>query len=201
MINANDAFTLDLSLFAGKVSDMAPGNIPAGASPGCLDMWFGGQYTATRPAWLHALPNAFGSGDILSHLDYPQPTGETNLIALYSDGSLWQNNVQDGTYQKLGWVSPGVRFKAVAAFDKFFMAYRGLELTSPFTDAQLAGGDVPRYLNTLGHLWRVTSDAPGGGYSVTGAIIGPEAVVTPSNFVIGPAITAIGYSVSGFNGS
>jgi hypothetical protein len=186
---------MDLSLFGGKVTDMAAGNIPAGTSPSCSDMFFSGQYVATRPAMVHALNNALVEGaNIISHLDYPQTTGQTETVIQYSDGSIWTNNVQTQVSTQVGSISPNTRFKAVAAFGKFFMAFRNLSLTSPFASAQLAGGEIPRYLNSLGHLWRVTSDAPGGGLAVTGINMGPSSLVTPGPYTLGPAITSITYT-------
>jgi len=194
-INAEKTFSLDLSLFGGKVSDIAAGNTPAGTSPFCLDMFFGAQYVATRPALIHSLNAALASGaDVLSHLDFPQSTGQTNCIILYENCTLWSNNVQSGTSVQLGTATPGCRFKAVAAFNHFFMAFRSLSLTTPFTSAQAAGGDIPRYVNALGHTWRVTSDAPGGGYSVSGVNIGPTNIINTPTYVGGPDITSITYS-------
>lgn len=193
-INAEGTFSLDLSLFAGKVTDMAPGNLPAGVSPDCSDVWFGAQYVATRPALIHTLNAALDGGDIVSHLDYPQSTGETKCVILYDTGSLWTNSAQTGMSSELGQVAPGSQFKAVSAFNKFFMAFRGLQLTSAFIDAQLAGGDIPRYVNTLGNLRRVTTDAPGGGFAVNPVTISPENLVAPAAYTVGPAISSIAAS-------
>lgn len=191
MFNDLGYFTSDLSTFGGQVKDMAAGNIPAGASSGCSDMFFSGQYTATRPALIHSLAAPLGVGDILSNNDYPQQDGTTKNMLLYADGSIWSKNVQTGATAQVGTATPGVRFHSVAAFDHFFMAFRSLGLTSSFTDATLAGGDIPLYVNPLGHTWRVTTDAPGGGFSVSTVSIAPEDIVLPGIFVIGPAITAI----------
>src|SRR6516225_3103532 len=122
MLNKQKTFSIDLSIFAGKVSDMAPGNLPPGVSPDCSDMFFGGQYTATRPAFIQALDSALGEGDVLSHNDYPLPTGQTQNVLLYEDdGSLWTKNVQTDVTTQVGSVTPGARFKSIAAFNKFFM--------------------------------------------------------------------------------
>jgi hypothetical protein len=96
MLNKDKTFSIDLSIFGGKVSDMAPGNLPAGSSPDCQDMFFSGQYTATRPALLRALAFAFGSGSVVSHNDYPQPNALNKRIVLYSDGSLWSAVTNQG---------------------------------------------------------------------------------------------------------
>lgn len=170
---------------------MAPGNLPKGVSPACNDMMFGGQWTATRAALVHCLNTALGTGDILSHNDYPQQDGSTVTVMLYEDGTLWTKNVQSGATVEIGSVTPGVRFKSVAALDHFFMAFRGLGLTSPFTDAQWAGGDAPRYINPQGNMYRVTSDAPGGGFSVSSITLGPEDLVTPGAWVIGPDVVSV----------
>src|SRR5271170_5606665 len=82
-INAEQTFSLDLSTFGGIVKDVAAGNAPAGVSVSCSDMFFSAQYTATRPAFMHALANSLVSGeDINSHLDYPQQDGTTDLVLL-----------------------------------------------------------------------------------------------------------------------
>lgn len=191
-INAEQTFSLDLSTFGGIVKDVAAGNAPAGVSVSCSDMFFSAQYTATRPAFMHALAASLVSGeDINSHLDYPQQDGTTDLVLLYGDGSLWTEKVETGATTQIATVSKNTRFKGTAAFNKFFMAFRSLSLTSSFTSAQLAGGDVPRYINQLGHVWRVTTDAPGGGFSVQGVTIAPEDLVTPGAWVTGPAVDSI----------
>lgn len=168
---------------------MAAGNLPAGASPVCSDMFFGGQYTATRPALVHAFADPLvEDADILSHNDYPLPNGQSQTVVLYSDGSVWCENVQTTTATQVGAVTPGARFKSIAAFDKFFMAFR-----PPVGGAlpNLSGCDIPSYINANGKLRPVTQDAPGGGFSVTGVTIGPEDLVTPGAWITGPDITSV----------
>ena len=194
MINKRKTFSLDLSIFGGKVSDMAPGNLPAGSSPLCGDMFFSGQYTATRPALMHTLSNIGygGSGrpgfQIFSHNDYPQPNGQTETIALYDDGQLWYDNPFTSSTAQIAQVTPGSRFKSIAAFNKFFMAFRGeVGRTLP----NLSGYDMPQYINPQGNVRPVTQDAPGGGFSVTGVTIAPEDLVTPGAWLTGPDITSV----------
>ena len=95
MLNDKGLYSEDLSLFGGQVLDIAAGNLPKGSSPQCSDMFFSGQYVATRPALSHLLSSHLvGGANILSHDDYPLPKGQSETVMLYDDGSIWTNNVQ-----------------------------------------------------------------------------------------------------------
>src|SRR5271170_5989798 len=71
-LNAEQTFSLDLSIFGGKMSDMAAANAPAGVSVSCSDMFFSAQYTATRPALIHAFTRPAAIPGITG---YDQSTG------------------------------------------------------------------------------------------------------------------------------
>ena len=170
-INSEQTFSLDLSLFGSKVSDLNAANLPAGVSPDNSNIFFYPQGAATRPAFIHALANPFsGSSHVLSHAPYTPPGGTYNIVALDANQNIWQNNVVSGVSEKLFTLSPWFNahnqkyFNGAQLFDKFFLAFfdpfNGL---NPFSTA----ADIPRYINPLGHCNRVTIDAPGGGLSVT----------------------------------
>jgi hypothetical protein len=191
VLNKSKTFSIDLSIFGGKVSDMAPGNLPAGSSPVCGDMFFGGQYTATRPALIHTLSGSGRAGlQVFSHNDYPQPNGQTETILLFDDGQVWYDNPFTTATAQIAQVTPGSRFKSIAAFNKFFMAFRG---AVGGTFPNLSGYDMPQYINPQGNVRPVTQDAPGGGFSVTGITIAPEDLVTPGAWLTGPAVTNIAF--------
>lgn len=166
-INAEQTFSLDLSLFGSKVSDLSPGNLPAGVSPDNSNCFFFPQGVSSRPAYIHALASGFGEVSVMSHSRYTPPGGFYGMVGLDSALNLWQYDVEDGTPTKLFTLSPWGNdqkyFSGVQLFDKFFMAFFDpLNGLNQFSSA----ADVPRYINTLGHCNRVTIDGPGGGLSI-----------------------------------
>ena len=172
-LNSEQTFSLDLSLFSGKVSGIAAGNLPAGASPDCADVFFLPQQVATRPAIIYALENSISSSsyglgavDVMSHDAYSAPDGLKYIMALDSAGNINQYNVLEGTNSVLGVVEPGSRFCATQAFSKFFMAFFDGHESANFSDSAYVGTDIPRYINSLGQLNRVTVDGPGGGMTI-----------------------------------
>lgn len=171
MLNQEQTFSLDLSLFGSKVSDLNPANLPAGVSPDNSNVFYYPQGVATRPAFLHALSNALaGASNICSHESFAPPGGSNFIVALDQNQNIWLSNVISGSNLKLFteslWNNTNNQkyFNGAQLFDKFFMAFfdpwNGLNQFS-------TAADVPRYVNTLGHCNRVTIDAPGGGLSVT----------------------------------
>ena len=140
-LNSEQTFSLDLSLFSGKVSGIAAGNLPAGASPDCADVFFLPQQVATRPAIIYALENSISSSsyglgavDVMSHDAYSAPDGLKYIMALDSAGNINQYNVLEGTNSVLGVVEPGSRFCATQAFSKFFMAFFDGHESANFSD-------------------------------------------------------------------
>lgn len=168
MLNQEQTFSLDLSLFGSKVSDLNPANLPAGVSPNNSNVFYYPQGVATRPAFIHAT-SAFSHGEILSHAPYVPPGGMYNIMALDENQNIWENNVITGMQSILFTLSPWNStsnqkyFNGAQLFDKFFMAF-----FDPFNGLNQfsTAADIPRYVNTLGHCNRVTIDAPGGGLSV-----------------------------------
>jgi len=171
LLNQEQTFSLDLSLFGSKVSDLNAANLPAGVSPDNNNVFFYPQGVATRPAFIHALANPFsGASYVMSHAPYTPPGGGYYIVALDDAQNIWEYNVVEGTALKLftlsKWLSGDDQkyFNSAQLFDKFFMAFfdpwNGLNQYS-------TAADIPRYVNPLGHCNRVTIDGPGGGLSVT----------------------------------
>ena len=167
-INAEQTFSLDLSLFGSKVSDINPANLPAGVSPDNSNCFYYPQGVATRPSFIHALASAIGEVSVMSHKPYLPPGGTYNIVALDSGLGLSSYNVITGDLDSLFTLSPwaGIGsqkyFSGAQIFDKFFMAFfdpiNGLNKFS-------TAADVPRYINALGHCNRVSTEC-GGGLSV-----------------------------------
>jgi hypothetical protein len=186
-INSEQTFSLDLSLFGSKVSDLHPANLPAGVSPDNSNIFYYPQGAATRPAFIHVLNQALTNDPaVMSHAPYTPPGGTYNIVTLDSDRNIWNYNVVSGAATELFTLSPWLTnnqkyFNSAQLFDKFFMAFfdpwNGLNQFS-------TAADIPRYINPLGHCNRVTIDGPGGGLSVENVNL--ENLLTPmtieSNF-------------------
>jgi hypothetical protein len=167
-INAEQTFSLDLSLFGSKVSDLNPANLPAGVSPDNSNCFYYPQGVASRPSFIHALAAAIGSVSVMSHKPYTPPGGAYGIVALDSGLDLSIYNVIDGSLDNVFTLSPWSGstnqkyFSGTQLFDKFFMAFfdpiNGLNKFS-------TAADVPRYINALGHCNRVSTEC-GGGLSV-----------------------------------
>lgn len=149
------------------MSDLAPGNLPAGASPDNQNCFFIAQEVATRPAMINALSGS-GSINTMSHAPYVPPTGRKYIMALDSEGNINQYDVAGESISIIGTVPAGHRFSSASAFGKFFMSFFDADESSNFSHSQFSGTDIPRYVNSLGHLNRVTSEGPGGGLEITG---------------------------------
>lgn len=198
------AFSLDLSLFGSKVTDLEAADLPMGAMPANGElMFFAGAY-ATRPAFVRNLLSPLGSltgntdVQVTGVADYPAPDGDFFTILEDNFGNIWTDDVvaQTGP-QPLTTVSAGTSFRSTAAFSKLWMAFFS-PLPQPFSDSSLVGTDVPRYYDGQ-NVWRVTQDAPGGGLSVAAVTLAGNTLVAGS-VTAGPAISSI-YSSdpTGFN--
>lgn len=177
-LNAEQTFSLDLSLFGGKVNGIAAANLPPGSSPDCADMFFLPQQVATRPAFEHALSDSYGSVNIMSHAPYSAPSGSKYIVSLDSSGKMNLTNVSTGSNSNLGTVEIGARFSSVEAFSKIFFAFFNPTEAANFANSQFAGTDIPRYINQQGEMNRLTVDGPGSGYSVAVSQQGPLSLVS-----------------------
>ena len=192
-LNAEQTFSLDLSLFGGKVNGIAAANLPPGSSPDCTDVFFLPQQVATRPAFIYALDDTLGSKDIMSHAPYSSPNGLKYIISAASDGSLNSYNVKAGTDASLGTCEAGARFASTEAFAKFFMAFYDSAEAANFSNSQFVGTDIPRYVNQFGVLSRVTVDGPGGGWGTSDVLEGTltvSSLTRSGNIVTADLITS-----------
>jgi len=114
----------------------------------------------------YALAGNLGAVDVMSHDAYSAPNGLKYIMALDSAGNINQYNVTAGTNSVLGVAEPGSRFSSTEAFAKFFMAFFDATESANFSKSPFVGTDIPRYINALGQLNRVTVDGPGGGMTV-----------------------------------
>ncbi len=79
-----------LNIFNGLVSDMAPADLPAGASPDCADVAFISGAVMTRPGLLSMYTPIAGNPTVNYLKTYIQPNLSQTLLALDSSGkTLW----------------------------------------------------------------------------------------------------------------
>lgn len=203
-LNTEQTFSLDLSLFSGKVNGIAAANLPPGSSPDCTDVFFLPQQVATRPAFIYALDDTLGSKDIMSHAPYSSPNGLKYIISAASDGSLNSYDVKAGMNAPLGTCEAGARFASTEAFAKFFMAFYDSAEAANFSNSQFVGTDIPRYVNQFGVLSRVTVDGPGGGWGTSDVLEGTLTVsslsrsgnIVTADLITSPANLEVGWFVN-----
>lgn len=223
--NPSAAIDVPLSLFSGTNTELAPSDIPEGVSPDNQDAIFLPGSAQSRPC-LHKLyaGRVNTTPTYAKELDLPNGT-KLNLV-LFSDGSLWKEDVTNnpGQLTQIGSVTPGAYCQSVSAFSKEWLA---------FSDG-IHGVDAPRQFDGT-NLDRVSQDGPGQSPTVadevssfTIAAIGVPGLsvasdvnnittatqsgnlVTlqlqnPSNFVspatVGDPIVVAGVGVAGYNGT
>ena len=78
-----------LDIFGGLVTDMAPADLPAGASPDCADVAFVPGAVKTRPGLLSMFAAISGNPTINYLKTFIQPNLAETLLALDSAGLLW----------------------------------------------------------------------------------------------------------------
>src|SRR6476660_5241868 len=99
-----------LDIFGGLVTDVAPPDLPAGASPDCADVAFLPGAVKTRPGLLSVFSAISGNPTINYLKTYIQPNVTETLLALDSSGSLW-GELTPGTLTQIN-AGPGGVFVA-----------------------------------------------------------------------------------------
>jgi hypothetical protein len=153
-VNTIGAVDVALQVFGGKNSELAPPNLPEGASPDNQDVAFLPGSVFSRPGLhkLFATPLPTNATVVYAK-SYIQPNGNPLNLYLDSNGILWKEDVtaSPGTYSQLLQTQPGSYAKSCTAFGREYIA---------ISDGQ-HGADVPlQYDGT--NLDRVTQDGPGG---------------------------------------
>lgn len=171
--NSEEAFNLDLSLWGSKITDMDPADIPPGAMPNNGELMFLAGAYATRPAFVKNLSESIntiqGTSNlqIVSVADYPLPNGSFLTMFEDSAGTIWADpTATNEPPYAVAQATVGTYFRAVTAFGKIFFAFYSPTYAETFSDSPFVGVDVPKYYDGT-NIWRVTTDSPGGGLSVT----------------------------------
>lgn len=161
-LNPRGTFSLDLSLFGSRITDIQPTDLPAGVSPDNENCWFQPGMVATRPRFQRLLQTPIaGNPSILSATEYQAISGALPTVFLDSNGSLWINDPVNPTVTtEIATTIPGLRAKFSNSFGKLFAALYSPTLTAAFAASPFVGGHVPVYYNGQ-QLNRVTTDAPG----------------------------------------
>ena len=174
MFNTRGLFTLDCSLFGSLVTDMSPTDLPIGASPANSDAFYlpGGIFT--RPALQRIMNSQSGGGPtIMSVANFPLPLGDFRTVYLDSTGNLTYNDPLSPLtppFDNITEVAAGSQFKSEIYGGKMWFAFYNPTQSAAFADSPFVGTDIPRYYDGQ-NVWRVTSDAPGGGLSFTSNVL------------------------------
>ena len=146
-----------LDMFGGLVTDVAPADLPAGASPDCADVAFVPGAVKTRPGLLSMYTAISGNPTINYLKTYIQPNLAQTLLALDSAGSLW-GELTPGALTQINtgpggkFISPNCRAKSATLFGREYIA---------FHDGKF-GIDIPRQYDGT-NFDRVSQVGPGAG--------------------------------------
>ncbi len=163
-----------LDIFGGLVTDVAPADLPPGASPDCADVAFVPGAVKTRPGLLSVFTAIAGNPTVNYLKTFVQPNLAETMLALDSAGSLWAElapgaltQINSGAAGKF--IAPNCRAKSTTLFGREYIA---------FHDGQF-GIDIPRQYDGT-NLDRVSQTGPGAG-PVTAFDAPAEPVYTIAN--------------------
>lgn len=222
--NPNAAIDVPLSLFSGTNTELAPSDIPEGVSPDNQDMVYVPGSAQSRPC-LHTLYAGRPGVTTMYTKGFNLPNGTKLNLVLFSDGSLWKEDVTNlpGQLTQIGAVTPGAYCQSISAFNKEWLA---------FSDG-IHGSDAPRQFDGT-NLDRVSQDGPGAApivadevssfviaaVGIPGLSIATDVnaitlatqsgnlvtiTMNPANFVsppqVGDTVIVAGVGVAGYNGT
>lgn len=174
MNNALGATEVAINVFGGIDQSLAPSDLPQGLSVDNLNMAFRPGSAFTRPPLKRSsvLP---GTSQIIYAFSFTKPDGTEVLMQFRADGSMWANGLQ------IGQTAAGNRFKAVAMFDRAYIA---------ISDGD-HGADIP--LQWDGQvLERVSQNGPGAPPTFAAAEISTDAY--PISTITQPVAQSWGYA-------
>ena len=141
-----------LDIFGGLVTDMAPADLPGGASPDCADVAFQLGAVKTRPGLLSMYTPIAGNPTVNYLKTYIQPNLTQTLLALDAAGTLW-GEITPGTLTQIAsGIVAGAHAKSATLFGREYMA---------ISDGKF-GIDIPRQYDGT-YFDRVSQVGPGGG--------------------------------------
>lgn len=163
-----------LDIFGGLVTDVAPADLPPGASPDCADVAFVPGAVKTRPGLLAVFPAIAGNPTINYVKTFIQPNLAETMLALDSAGSLW-GELTPGALTQINsgvggkFIAPNCRAKSTTLFGREYIALH---------DGKF-GIDIPRQYDGT-NFDRVSQGGPGAG-PVTAFDAPAEPVYTVGN--------------------
>lgn len=222
--NVAGAVEVPLEVFGGKVSEMAPADLPEGVSPDCSDCGFVPGSVSQRAALEREFTNPYATATFTYEKSFVTPTGAIKNLYMASDGMLLVEDPinSPGIYVPLQQFTPGSYAKSCTAFGREYIA---------ISDT-LHGSDIPlQYDGT--YLDRVTQDGPctapqvqNVAYGAVPLLAGPPGPPVPIDIITiqifgyrdnpnlllfqavdgpiptpGTQVTVTGNSVSAFNGT
>src|SRR5579862_3855814 len=107
-----------LDIFGGLVTDMAPADLPGGASPDCSDVAFQLGAVKTRPGLLSMYTPITGNPTVNYLKTYIQPNLTQTLLALDSSGTLWGELSPGSLSQIATGIIPGSYAKSATLFGR-----------------------------------------------------------------------------------
>ena len=117
-----------LDIFGGLVTDVAPADLPAGASPDCADVAFVPGAVKTRPGLLSVFTAISGNPTINYVKTFIQPNLAETMLALDSAGLLWGEftpgiltQINSGPGGKF--IAPNCRAKSTTLFGREYIAF------------------------------------------------------------------------------
>ena len=146
-----------LDTFGGLVTDVAPADLPAGASPDCADVAFVPGAVKTRPGLLSVFTAISGNPTINYVKTFIQPNLAETMLALDSAGLLW-GEFTPGTLTQINsgsggkFIAPNCHAKSTTLFGREYIA---------FHDGKF-GIDIPRQYDGA-NFDRVSQVGPGAG--------------------------------------
>lgn len=220
---ANTAGTIDvpLEVFGGTVSDLAPGDLPQGASPDSQDVAFQVGLVKTRPGLQNAGYATIAGNPTINYLKtFITQQQALRMLTLDSLGNVYKEN-PIGTLTGIGTVVPGVYGNSVTQFAREWLAFGdgkyGLDIPRQYDDtnfdrvSQVGPGQAPGASDEVlafpivaGTGAQMSSPniivAAPNGATEAGFVCTIDCGQLPSGVVVGDLVKIAGVAVSGYNG-
>jgi hypothetical protein len=167
-INPTSSVDVPLSLFSGLNTELAPTDLPEGASPDNQDVAFLPGSVQSRPALEKKYSSPIsGNVTVVYHKSYVAPDGTVYNLILDSAGNFFKENVTSspGILELVSTVTPGSMAQSITAFGREYIA---------FSDGK-RGNESPRQFDGT-NFDRVSQDGPGYSCSVSSAIESPVTI-------------------------
>lgn len=216
---------MPLEIFGGLVSDLAPNDIPEGASPDNQDVAFQVGLVKTRPGLQNVFAAIGGNPNpTINYLKtYITQTQLLRMLTLDSLGNVYKEN-PIGALAPIGTVVPGTFGKSTSIFTREYMAFGdgkfGLDIPRQYDDtnfdrvSQVGPGAAPSAAdesvtytllaspNGAQMLAPIAIVAAPNGLSEVGNVVSVVLNATPGVVIaVGDTVTIAGAGIAGYNGT